>query len=186
MISLSKMSDFLLSILSEKPEPKVVENVPILPITENTPTHKCCLETPSQYFIIFYDIDGVCHPGDDDSLSCIHILERICQRHENVRLVMSSTWRYSIDECYFKAKFPELVRAKTIGFTPIVKAAQNRRQAEVMRFVELFRVREFMCLDDNSRLFSKGWKPFYLVNGNDGLTENDFSCISQTILNNRY
>lgn len=153
-----------------------------LPIHESTPLGKCCLEPAAAKFIVFYDIDGVCHPGESESLSKIVFLEELCRRVENVRLVMSSTWRYSIDWSYYESKFPPTIRKRTIGFTPIVKASSYRREAEVMAFVNAFQVTKFLCLDDQSKLFQPNWRHLYVVNGSEGLTAEDMENIIQRIM----
>ena len=46
--------------------------------------------------ILFLDFDGVLHPNSDDSehFSCAPLLWELLRRHPDVRVVLSTGWRF--------------------------------------------------------------------------------------------
>lgn len=97
--------------------------------------------------IIFLDIDGVLkHPTKNvwypEAISC---LNAYCS-HNNIYIVISSTWRFLKDLEFFN----EILNDKVIGITDDLseRYKEYTRQHECLSFVTKHQIKKYVMLDD--------------------------------------
>jgi hypothetical protein len=103
--------------------------------------------------VLFLDFDGVCHPGPDVQASWTHwcwlpILARTLAQHEDVRIVVHSTWRldHSVDEL---RELLGTLGPRVIDATPV-----GGRLESIERWLEDHaEVSSYRILDDDEREF---------------------------------
>jgi hypothetical protein len=81
---------------------------------------------PGNMFIIFLDFDGVLHSFSSDALPTFKeaiYLEHILFEYPNAHIVIHSSWRmtseYSEEDLWDLLKFPESLRPRFLGVSPI-------------------------------------------------------------------
>lgn len=97
--------------------------------------------------IIFLDIDGVLkHPTKNvwypEAISC---LNAYCS-HNNIHIVISSTWRFLKDLEFFN----QILNNKVIGITDDLseRYKEYTRQYECLSFVSKHQIKNYIMLDD--------------------------------------
>jgi hypothetical protein len=124
----------------------------------------------SKYQILFYDVDGVLHPGDSETLSRQYILVDYLLSNSNVRLVMSSNWREMMDYDFFSNTFDPIIVNRTVGFTPVLPSCSHRRGKEVLVFIKQFHIKRFLVIDDTKNLFTHDFVGLAHTDRHVGLT----------------
>jgi hypothetical protein len=99
--------------------------------------------------IIFLDIDGVLkHPTKNywypEAVAC---LNAYC-RHNNIDIVISSTWRLIKDLEFFNA----LLNNRVIGITPDLSKhfEQHTREVECLMYVKANQIQHYAMIDDKT------------------------------------
>lgn len=117
--------------------------------------------------IIFLDIDGVLkHPTQNvwypDAVSC---LNAYCS-HNNIHIVISSTWRFLKDLEFFN----QLLNNKVIGITDDLseRYKEYTRQHECLNFVSKNKIKNYVMLDDKVSEY-KDTSFLIAVNPNTGI-----------------
>lgn len=117
--------------------------------------------------IIFLDIDGVLkHPTKSvwypDAISC---LNAYCS-HNNINIVISSTWRFLKDLEFFN----QILNNKVIGITDDLSKLYKEytRQYECLNFVSKNKIKNYIMLDDKISEY-KDIPYFIAVNPNVGI-----------------
>ena len=127
---------------------------------------------PTSY--LFLDFDGVLHPGLTGTLSNLPLLETWLQMHPHVRVVVSSSWRFTESLERLRECFIESLRDRIVGVTPDLGSTHyGSRQLEVeawLRAHASLNVR-FAALDDEGDLFRPDWPWLVLTNKRDGLQD---------------
>lgn len=148
-----------------------------LPITYLTPLERCAIKEVRNAPTLFYDIDGVFHAYQNDSLSQQHLLVDLIAAYGDVQLVMSSNWRESMTYGFFAENFHPIILDRTIGFTPVFDLEQASRSAEVEAFAAHYGIDNFICIDDTSNLFYQNCNYLYLTEKSTGITRQDIDKI---------
>lgn len=113
-------------------------------------------------FVVFLDFDGVLHPGQSGTLCYMPALERLVQRFADVDFVVSSTWRVNAGRDYLLDLFPDSVRDRVRGVTPVC-GGQHARHAEVINYVSAHGIRQWLAIDDEEQLFPPSCPYLFLV-----------------------
>ncbi|MFN9475135.1 HAD domain-containing protein [Acidovorax sp.] len=127
---------------------------------------------------VFLDFDGVAHRGNSGTLALLPLLEAVLREFPEVDVVISSSWRNAgLQE--LRRHFASDIASRVIGVTPELSGTAARER-EILAVVREFRIRNWVALDDDQRLFSPGyanvlWTDFYV-----GLTESHQHVLRQT------
>ena len=95
---------------------------------------------------LMLDIDGVLHPAQSGSLRHMAVFERWMLEHPSVDVVISSTWRETCSFVELQALFPESIRDRIIGTTPVLEG--RLREEEIALFVRHHGITQWFCVDD--------------------------------------
>lgn len=141
--------------------------------------------------IFFVDFDGVLHPNSDDSehFSCAPLLWELLRRHPDVRVVLSTGWRFErpLDELRRLAcqNGGEDVAERVIDATPLLRhgAAEQSRERDCLAWLDAHKCdgEPWLALDDMPILFEPGSPHLYPVNAKCGLMHHDVERISALI-----
>ena len=113
---------------------------------------------------IFLDIDGVFIKeeklGEETSLdedvpaldaACVQYFSDIVTQYDQVKIVISSSWREVFDLSIIKSRFPESVSCKIEGVTPILtEPAEYFRHQEVLDYLTMAQATDqpWVAIDD--------------------------------------
>lgn len=119
--------------------------------------------------IIFLDYDGVLHPNEvyqipgrgivlttdgHNLFEHADALAGALEAHQDVRIVLSTSWVWTIGFNKAKARLPELLQARIIGST--WHSSMNQyywnsltRYEQIMVYVNRHQVRNWIAIDDN-------------------------------------
>ncbi|EKG0020376.1 hypothetical protein RZ186_003445 [Vibrio cholerae] len=156
---------------------KEADNSVILPVKATLPIKRdhsistCCNSVVRQGPTLFYDVDGVLHPNDVGNLSCVNVLTSIIDKIPSLQLVMSSNWRETMDLEFFERIFPQKIKERTVGFTPVLDIYPYRRQREIEAFATHFSISRYLCIDDQEQLYEPGWHNLYIIDRSRGLDD---------------
>lgn len=141
--------------------------------------------------ILFVDFDGVLHPNSDDSdhFSCAPLLWELLRRHRDVRVVLSTGWRFErpLDELRRLAcqNGGEDVAERVIDATPLLRhdADEQSRERDCLAWLAANKRdgEPWLALDDMPGLFSRGASNLYQVNPKRGLMPYDVERISALV-----
>lgn len=101
--------------------------------------------------VIFTDLDGVFHDGNDPVFTWAEHLWKVISPYE-VNLVIHSSWRLtqSIEE--IRDRFPNFLKQRVIAVTEGSDPYES-----VLSFVQKNRVQDFIVIDDNVSRFPTAW-----------------------------
>lgn len=140
--------------------------------------------------ILFVDFDGVLHPQNKGAVfTCTNVLWAILRLHPELRVVISSSWRWdrSLENMkrLMTANGGEDLACRIVGATPKLRHTiyAGCRQIECEAWLQTNRLSEmaWLALDDMPELFDSGTPHLYLVDPRLGLTEADVAGISRGI-----
>jgi hypothetical protein len=126
--------------------------------------------------ILFLDFDGVLH-GEQEAgaeFCRLPILERYLSQMPDVEIVVSSSWRESRSLEELKALFPDVLRDRIIGVTPVHERGfdQAGRQREIEAYLESAALHhnevKWIALDDHAYFFDSRCNNLVLVDPNYG------------------
>lgn len=129
---------------------------------------------------LFLDFDGVLHKEfctKEELFNKMYLLESLIYMVDDLKIVISSAWREKYELKYLLNIFPEKVRERIHGKTPIHPYGQYRRFREILLFLEDMADNNWIAIDDKSYLYPDTLKNLYVCDGLTGLTENDLSKI---------
>jgi len=141
--------------------------------------------------IIFIDVDGVLNTlrsvlasGDEnifDPIGC-RLIQLILNEKENVKLVVSSTWRFDTNciEIFYKNGFKQEHFHKDwrTGYISVCK-----RGEEIQQWLDSHKdIKNYCIIDDDSDMLESQKYNFVKIDSNFGITYDDFENICKIIL----
>lgn len=104
--------------------------------------------------LLALDFDGVLHPGLAGTLIYIDRIESFLSDHPMVHVAFSTTWRENYSTSEMASWFPNTMRSRFVGSTPILPDGPFQRWREI----QAFRAGQQMdgawaALDDDASLF---------------------------------
>lgn len=128
--------------------------------------------------ILFLDFDGVLHGSSDFSnFGKLPALCRVLDQMPDVDIVISSTWRETYPLDLLKEYFPERIRSRVIGGTPMLTEGyeQGSRQREIEDYLALQGLHTgnaaWVALDDIAAFFDGNCPFLILTDGRIGFQE---------------
>lgn len=133
--------------------------------------------------VLFLDIDGVLndhHPMSNHYCSikheCVECFNKILSNHMDLKIVISSAWRYLIIKGSMTLKgFEQMMLThglechnRFIGHTEVDTEQVQRREDQILNYVASQNIKNYVVLDD---LPLELEKRFIRTDGNIGLTE---------------
>lgn len=110
--------------------------------------------------ILFLDLDGVLRRPDTPALSidreCAASFCTALRPFEELRIVISSTWRLGLLLSEIKATLPKEVAGRIVGKTPhLPEAEAHQRYAEILRYCAQHDIGgdAWLAIDDRAELF---------------------------------
>ena len=122
--------------------------------------------------VVYLDFDGVLHPSSPvmDGLFCrSHLLEPVFEK-TNLRIVISSSWRFTHSLEQLQAKLPSHLAQHVIGMTGDAVIGKHARYQEIMNHVrQLEPGTAWRALDDSYWEFPNACKELIRCNPNTGI-----------------
>ncbi|VAE23036.1 Uncharacterised protein [Enterobacter hormaechei] len=135
---------------------------------------------PSQHVVIYTDFDGVLHPCLNETFEKMHLLEEILSKCPHLYIVISSSWRTSATRTYLKSLFSQEYQSRLLGATETLfakGAGGYVRYEECNDFAFTHRIKAFLIVDDDTKLFPPGCKQLIATDYYKGLTPEDVTKI---------
>ena len=104
--------------------------------------------------VLFLDFDGVMHRAENGSFENMPQLKWLLESLPDLRLVISSDWRLTMDEAALLALFPKEIRSRIVGTTPYLRG--QPREQECRQFALEHGVVRYLAVDDDTTVFSSG------------------------------
>lgn len=124
--------------------------------------------------LLFLDFDGVLHPASDHATAAFSralLLEKALAGLE-VRLVVSSSWRFHYSLADIQSRLPAGVASRVIGVTGEPQFGEFARHREILAWLaEARRVAPWRALDDSAFEFPKGRHELILCDPSTGLDD---------------
>lgn len=112
--------------------------------------------------ILFLDFDGVLHPAPNNNstdFSALPLFETWLREHEQVKLVISSSWREIMSLDVLKAIFSADLHDRVIDKCPIIEFIGTEELWRHKEIMEWIRINEYtghwLALDDRVSAFPK-------------------------------
>lgn len=133
--------------------------------------------------VLFLDIDGVLndhHPMSNHYCSikpeCVYYFNKILSHHMDLKIVISSAWRYLIVKESMTLKgFEQMMLThglechnRFIGYTEADTEQVQRREDQILNYIASHNIKNYVVLDD---LLLELEERFIRTDGNVGLTE---------------
>lgn len=140
--------------------------------------------------ILFVDFDGVLHPQNKGAVfTCTSVLWAILRLHPELRVVISSSWRWdrSLENMkrLMTANGGEDLAGRIVGATPKLRHTiyAGCRQLECEAWLKSNGLSEmaWLALDDMPELFDSGTPHLYLVDSRYGLMDADVVRLSRSL-----
>jgi len=135
---------------------------------------------PLIHVVLFLDFDGVVHPCQNESFEHMYLIEKLLDTCPSMFIVISSSWRECANTVYLKSLFRTPYRDRVIGATPSLYLPSGRagvRAAECEDFIFAYKVKAFICLDDDTKLFPPEYPHLFRTNYFTGLNESDITAL---------
>ncbi len=132
---------------------------------------------------LFLDFDGVLHPNlakPEELLKQLPPMSAVLEGCD-VRIVISSSWRFhnTLDEIL--AQLPVGVRNQVIGTTGPVVIGKFSRWKEILAYVQRHRLKDWRALDDSAFEFPPDCQELILCNGSTGLGNRELELLREWI-----
>lgn len=130
--------------------------------------------------ILFLDFDGVLHPiiANGSLFSCLPRLEKVLRDHPEVKIVISSAWRYSHDLEALRDYFSPDIRPRIISTTPVTNESRGiiiigqERHLEILTWIEQNAYKgPWIALDDAHKEFPEDCEELIRCYPRDGFDE---------------
>ncbi|OGA36211.1 MAG: hypothetical protein A3G80_02390 [Betaproteobacteria bacterium RIFCSPLOWO2_12_FULL_62_13b] len=140
--------------------------------------------------LLFLDFDGVLHPNfcDPEDFFCLipTILDSITAAPPDLKVVISSSWRFHHEYEGLKNFFPEQLQARLIGATGPAIAGRHARYREINAFLDkLPRRVEWRALDDAKFEFPDHCPELILCDGRNGILKREHEILVEWLRSNR-
>lgn len=140
--------------------------------------------------IVFLDFDGVLHPipnnGSTD-FSALPLFETWLREHEQVKLVISSSWREIMGMDVLKAIFSADLRDRIIDKCPTIEFVGHQeywRYMEIMEWMEINQYKgAWLALDDMDTAFPKGLPQLVACQTKIGIDSKILTELTEKIIN---
>ncbi|MFX4226491.1 MAG: HAD domain-containing protein [Porticoccaceae bacterium] len=142
-----------------------------MPVTTVTLHRELVKDTFRGDLVLFFDIDGVLHPYQTETLEFTERLYPLLDKFPHIELVMCSDWRETIRQQLFEARVGERIANHFVGCTPLMSSRRYRRQCEVLEFCRVFRVKHFAVVDDRRDLYAPNFPNLVVTDVSDGITD---------------
>jgi len=118
--------------------------------------------------IVFLDFDGVLHPGSgsrDDHFMYLPRFENVIRKFDNIRIVISSSWRYFYTLEQLRANFSKDISPRIVGVTPML---EDNTPGTRYKEIELYLSRlpeppdSWIAIDDANLGFPEGCRNLIL------------------------
>lgn len=154
--------------------------------------------TASYDYVIFLDIDGVLNhkqffekkkellfknniqltfPFDSFDVNIIHNLNKFWEKYTDVKLVISSSWRWNSDLKEVLKKVG--LRKKIDNITPTI--IKNHRGEEIDIFIKRHNVQNYAIIDDIDDMLEYQKEHLVLCDDNVGLTKDNLKQVIQIL-----
>ena len=130
--------------------------------------------------IVFLDFDGVTHPelcSTDQLFGCLPLIEEVLRQHEQVEVVISSSWREPHPLSELREFFSGDIAPRVVGRTPVIPrqpampATAGLREIECLTWLAANRPgHPWIAIDDVPWIFSPGCPNLLLTNHRLGFT----------------
>ena len=142
-----------------------------MPVYEDTPMKWLVKMDFCGDLVLFFDVDGVLHPNQTETLELKDKLLVLIEEFPNLELIMCSNWRESSPQDWFEKRFGERLSEHFKGCTPILDSGEFRREREIEAFVEQFRVKRFVVVDDRDDFYHPNYPHLVTTDIAVGLTD---------------
>jgi len=135
---------------------------------------------PSQHVVLMLDFDGVLHACMSETFDKMYLLEEVLSKCPNLYIVISSSWRTSATRTYLKSLFSQEYQSRLLGATETLfakGAGGYVRYEECNDFAFTHRIKAFLIVDDDIKLFPPGCKQLIATDYYKGLTPEDVTKI---------
>jgi len=152
---------------------KVEQSIPNFTPTLEQSTSGLWRSVPSQHIVLYLDFDGVLHPCMTETFEKMHFLEEILSKCPHLYIVISSSWRTSATRTYLKSLFSQEYQSRLLGATDTLFAKGTGgyvRYEECSDFAFTHRIKAFLIVDDDTKLFPPGCKQLIATDYYQGLT----------------
>lgn len=142
-----------------------------MPVTIETQKSDLVEDGFSGRYVVFFDIDGVLHPRDTESLICKDLLLKLIDAVPDVEFIMCSNWRETIAFDDFNVLLNNPVLSSRFkGCTPVLNGL---RSEEILMFCQYFNVINYIVFDDRSDLYHPTFNRLITTDRNTGLLMSD-------------
>lgn len=145
--------------------------------------------------VIFLDIDGVlwtipgviysretkgeeCRPSREIDPVCLMLLQHLCKKVPDLKIVISSTWRLGTSIDQFKEYFGPIIGERLIGVTPCL---DRYRGHEIKAWLDKNPTDVWAIVDDDSDMWPV-IKGFFKTDSYDGLKWRDCTALERYFL----
>jgi hypothetical protein len=123
--------------------------------------------------LLFLDFDGVLHNYTNgytgtDQFSNRHFVEDILRRHQNISVVVSSSWAKSIELGLLMKFFSEDVRSRFVGS---IRFHTDSRREDVLKYLQTRGETDTLWVAVDDMAFYEDSDPIVWTNHRTGLTE---------------
>ena len=128
---------------------------------------------------IFLDFDGVLHPGHAEPSSYFCKMPFLTEAIGafNVKIIVSSSWRFQMTYTEIKMLFPDILRSKLDGMTGDAFIGPHARWNEIKTCVRDRKIENWRALDDSFFEFPKSCDELICCEGGKGLEATQVSEI---------
>tara|TARA_R110001583_G_scaffold191644_1_gene357254 strand:- start:21481 stop:22191 length:711 start_codon:yes stop_codon:yes gene_type:complete len=143
-----------------------------MPVNEDTEISHLAKHGFRGDLVLFFDIDGVLHPNQTETLEYKDRLLTLTDRLPALELVMCSDWRLSSTQEWFENLFGDELSRRFMGCTPLLSGPGFVRQREIEKFCSHFRVKQFAVVDDRPDLYMPDYQALVITSASEGLIDN--------------
>ena len=140
--------------------------------------------------ILFLDFDGVLHPAPNNNstdFSALPLFEAWLRSHEDVRVVISSSWREIMSLDVLKAIFATDLQHRIIDKCPIVEfigIEEFWRHKEIMEWIRINGYQgSWLALDDMDTAFPYGLPQLVACQTKIGIDQDVLTELTNKVLN---
>lgn len=152
-----------------------------MPVYEDTPMKGLVKKGFRGDLVLFFDVDGVLHPNQTETMELKDKLLVLIEAFPDLELIMCSNWRESSPQDWFEKRFGEQLSKHFKGCTPILDSGEFRRQREVEAFVEKFRVKHYVVVDDREDFYHPDYSHLVSTDISVGLTDDTIQELTRAL-----
>ncbi|QWE02066.1 HAD domain-containing protein [Polynucleobacter sp. JS-JIR-II-b4] len=134
--------------------------------------------------LLFLDFDGVLHPthfAGEDPFNRVHLLEETLAG-SNIRIVISSSWRFTHSLKKLQKLLPDSISSLVIGVTGSPVIGKHPRYQEIVNFLQSHGASNWKALDDSYWEFPSPCPELIRCNPNTGISDKQMKELSQWMI----